>query len=52
MVQLQQTVFKQIQKRLAEQGYVHDWQQCRSKLKNLKAEYRKVKDHNGETGQG
>ena len=37
---------------LAEKGYEHDWQQCRAKLKNLKTQYRKVKDHNGETGRG
>ena len=46
------TIFVQIQKNLAEKGYEHDWQQCRAKLKNLKTQYRKVKDHNGETGRG
>ena len=46
------TIFVGIQKKLAEQGYERDWQQCRSKLKNLKADYRKVKDNNGETGRG
>ena len=46
------TVFVDIQKQLAELGYERHWQQCRSKVKNLKAEYRKVKDNNGETGSG
>ena len=46
------TIFVEIQKKLAEKGYKHDWQQCRAKIKNLKAQYRKVKDHNGETGRG
>ena len=46
------TVFVDIQKQLAELGYERDWRQCRSKVKNLKAEYRKVKDNNGETGSG
>ena len=36
------TVYVHIQKKLAEQGYDHDRQQCRSKIKNLK----------GETGRG
>ena len=44
-----ETIFVQI---LAEKGYEHDWQQCRAKIKNLKTQYRKVKDHNGETGRG
>jgi len=46
------TIYVEIQKKLAELGYRYGWQQCRSKIKNLKAEYRKVKDHNGETGRG
>ena len=46
------TIFVGIQKKLTEQGYEREWQQCRSELKNLKAEYRKVKDNNGETGRG
>ena len=37
-------------KKLAKQGYDRDWQQCRSKIINLKGDYRKVKDDNGETG--
>ena len=48
------TIFVGIQekKKLAKQGYDCDWQQCRSKKKNLKGDYRKVKDNNGETGRG
>ena len=47
-----QTIFACIAKRLKESGYDRDWQQCRAKIKNLKAEYKKVKDHNGVTGNG
>lgn len=39
-------------KKLAKQGYDRDWQQCRFKIKNLKGDYRKVKDNIGETGRG
>ena len=46
------TIFETIAKRLQESGYNRDWQQCRAKLKNLKAEYKKIKDHNGVTGNG
>jgi len=35
-----------------ESGYERDRQQCRAKIKNLKADYKKVKDHNGVTGNG
>ena len=34
-------IFVGIQKKLAKQGYDCDWQQCRSKIKNLKGDYRK-----------
>ena len=47
-----QTIFANIAKKLKESGYDRDWQQCRAKIKNLKAEYKKVKDHNGVTGNG
>ena len=33
-------------------GYDRDWQQCRNKNKDLKKEYRQIKDHNGQTGRG
>ncbi len=45
-------VFQDISKRLQEQGYSRDWEQCRTKIKSLKKEYRMVKDHNGEWGEG
>ena len=32
--------------------YKRGWQQCRTKVKNLKKKYRQVKDHNGQTGRG
>jgi hypothetical protein len=45
-------VFEEIAKKLQEQGYNRDLDQCRNKIKNLKKEYRTVKDNNGETGRG
>ena len=44
-------VFQDISK-MQEQGYSRDWEQCRTKIKNLKKQYRVVKDHNSETGRG
>ena len=44
------SIFETISKKLQESGYNRDWQQCRAKIKNLKAEYKKIKDHNGVTG--
>ena len=46
------TIYQKISQKLAEQGHEHDWNQCRTKIKNLKRDYRTVKDHNGETGRG
>ena len=46
------TIFDKISKKLQESGYNRDGQQCRAKIKNLKGEYKKVKDHNGVTGNG
>ena len=45
-------VFQDISKKLQDQGHNRDWEQCRTKIKSLKKEYRAVKDHNGETGRG
>ena len=45
-------VYQDISKKLQEQGYNREWEQCKTKIKNLKKEYRQVKDHNGETGRG
>ena len=47
-----QAIYQRIAKKLHEQGYERDWKQCRDKIKNLKTNYREVKDHNGETGHG
>ena len=47
-----QAIYQRIAKKLHEQGYERDWKQCRAKIKNLKTNYREVKDHNGETGRG
>lgn len=46
------TIFEDISKKMHESGYERDWQQCRAKIKNLKADYKKVKDHDGVTGNG
>ena len=46
------TIFDEIAKKLQSLGYERDWKQCRAKIKNLKGDYKKVKDHNGATGNG
>ena len=46
------TVYEQVAKKMNNYGYKRDWVQCRNKIKNLKKEYRTVKDHNNETGRG
>ena len=45
-------IFVAIAKKMNEKGYNRDWQQCKAKIKNLKGEYRAVKDHNNGTGRG
>ena len=45
-------IYSSISKKMYDMGFVRDWKQCRTKIKNLKKEYRQVKDHNGETGRG
>ena len=47
-----QAIFSSIAKKMEEKGYDRDWLQCRNKIKNLKKEYRQIKDHNGQTGRG
>jgi hypothetical protein len=37
---------------LKDSGIERDWQQCKAKIKNLKQDYKKIKDHNGVTGNG
>ena len=39
-------------KKMRQTGYDRDWKQCRNKIKNLKKEYRQVKDSNTQTGRG
>ena len=44
------SIFISISEKLKESGYDRDWLQCRAKIKNLEADYKKVKDYNGELG--
>lgn len=46
------TIYLRISKKLQENGFERDWQQCKAKIKNLKFEYKRVKDHNSVTGNG
>ena len=43
---------KKISKNWQESGFERHWQQCKAKLKNSKQDYKKIKDHNGVTGNG
>lgn len=45
-------IYTSISRKMMKLGYERDWQQCKTKVKNLKGEYRKIKDHNGQTGKG
>ena len=45
-------VYKKISESLAESGFSRTFEQCREKVKKLRAEYKKVKDRHKETGQG
>ena len=47
-----QVIFNDIATKMCEKGYVRDWQQRRTKIKNLKKEYQQTKDHNGQTEEG
>ena len=47
-----QVVFKRIAQKLSKQGINREWKQCRAKVKNLKTQYREIKDNNGKTGRG
>lgn len=44
------TIYQKIAKLMKDHGYTRDWVQCRNKIKNLKKDYRIVKDNNDETG--
>ena len=43
-------VYEKIAKKLHDAGFNRNAVQCRDKIKKLKGEYRKIKDHNNETG--
>ena len=45
-------IYTEIAHKLSDLGYSRDWKQCRCKIKNLKTTYKKIKDHNGVTGNG
>ena len=45
-------IYLRISKKMTESGFTRDWQQCKAKIKNLKFDYKKIKDHNGVTGNG
>jgi len=45
-------VYRKIAKELTEAGYTRTMEQCRDKMKKLRAEYKKIKDKRNETGQG
>ena len=42
----------EIAEKMHEQGHMRDYKQCQEKLKNLKTEYKKVKDENNGSGHG
>ena len=46
------SIYEHISKKLRESGVERDWEQCKAKIKNLKQDYKKIKDHNGVTGNG
>ncbi|XP_034024409.1 zinc finger and SCAN domain-containing protein 29-like [Thalassophryne amazonica] len=43
-------VYQKISKRLSELGINHNAKQCREKIKKMKQDYKKVKDHNNRSG--
>jgi hypothetical protein len=45
-------IFERIQRDFSRLGYDRTWQQCRVKIKNLTATYRKIKDNNNRSGRG
>ena len=45
-------VYEKISKEMEAVGYKRTAVQCRDKIKKLRAEYKRVKDHNGLTGRG
>ena len=49
---MNKVIYDEIARKMREQGYNRDTEQCRKKVKNLKKHYREVKDNNKETGRG
>ena len=49
---MNKVIYDEIARKMREQGYNRDTEQCRNKVKNLKKHYREVKDNNKETGRG
>ena len=45
-------IFQRLQQDLAALGFITTWQQCRVKIKNLTATYRKLRDSNRRSGRG
>ena len=45
-------VYEKVSKEMCKLGYKKTWVQCKTKIKNLMAKYRKVKDGNRITGRG
>ena len=43
-------IYEKYRKKLHDAGFNRNAVQCRDKIKKLKGEYRKIKDHNNETG--
>ncbi|XP_065920375.1 zinc finger and SCAN domain-containing protein 29-like [Dysidea avara] len=43
-------IFQRISMELEDCGFPRTWQQCRTRIKNLTAKYRKIKDHNNVSG--
>jgi len=43
-------VYTKVSKEMKEAGYERSLEQCRDKIKKLRAEYRKVKDKNRQSG--
>ena len=44
-------IHEKIAMKMAEAGFNRDWKQCRAKIKNLKNDYKKIKDSNNRSGQ-
>ena len=45
-------IYKKMSKDMKEKRFSRDAEQCKAKIKNLKTEYRQVKDNNNKTGRG